>query len=170
MSELALKLGFRQEHSSPYYPQANRQAEAVNKTLKMILQWIIDKNQSNWHIMLYSSLWAYRTSVKTVTGFTPFQLVYGMESIFPVECEIPSLKLAIELLPETSSPKECLVHLEHLNEQRRDAATMNEALKPSMISLSVLEYFLKATLSWSMTKIKTPWGKENSSLCGMVPL
>lgn len=55
--------------------------------------------------------------MKTATGFTPFQLVYGMESIFPIECEIPSLKLSVELLPETSSLEERLLHLEHLDEQ-----------------------------------------------------
>eukprot|EP00253_Pinus_taeda_P007345 PITA_07345 len=129
MSELALKLGFRQEHLSHYYPQSNGQVEAVNKTLKTILQQIINKNRSNWHIMLYSALWAYRTSVKTATGFTPFQLVYRMESIFPIKCEIPSLKLAIELLPETLSLEERLLRLEHLDEQRRDATMMNEAHK-----------------------------------------
>eukprot|EP00253_Pinus_taeda_P028203 PITA_28203 len=111
------------------FNQANGQVEAVNRTLKTILQRTIDKNRSNWHVMLYSSLWAYRTSVKTATGFTPFQLVYGMGSIFPIECEIPSLKLAVELLPETSSLEERLLHLEHLDEQRRDATTMNEAHK-----------------------------------------
>ena len=129
MAELALKLGFQQEHSSPYYPQANGKVEAVNKSLKTILQNTIDKARSNWHIMLYPALWAYRTSVKTATGFTPFQLVYGLESIFPIECEIPSLKLAIELLPDTSSLEERLLHLEHLDEQRRDATKMNEAHK-----------------------------------------
>jgi len=129
ISELALKLVFCQENLSPYYPQANGQVEAVNKTPKTILQWTIDKSRSNWHIMLYSALWAYRTSVKTATGFTPFQLVYGMESIFPVECEIPSLKLAVQLLLETSSLEERLLHLEHLNEQHRDAATANEPHK-----------------------------------------
>ena len=38
MTELTSNLGLWQEHSSPYYPQANGQVEAVNKTLKTILQ------------------------------------------------------------------------------------------------------------------------------------
>ena len=79
--------------------------------------------------MLYPALWAYQTSIKTTTGFTPFQLVYGMESIFPIECEIPSLKLDVELLPETSSLEERILHLEHLDEQRQDVAKINEAHK-----------------------------------------
>lgn len=145
----------------------------MNKSRKTILQRTIDKNWSNWHLMLYPTLWSYQTLIKTTIGFTPFQLVYGLESIFPVECEIPSLKLAIELLPETSSLEQHLLHLEQLDEQHQDATIINESnkkmVKLSMIMFSVLESFLKVTLSWSMAKIKTPWGQENSSLCGMVP-
>ena len=66
--------------------------------------------------MLYSALWAYRTFVKTATGFSPFQLVYGMEAVLPIECQIPSLKLAVQLLPDTSPLEERLVHLEQLDE------------------------------------------------------
>ena len=79
--------------------------------------------------MLYPALWAYRTTVKTATGFSPYQLVHGVESIFSVECEIPSLKLAVELLPNTSPLEECLVHLEQLDEQRRDALVTLEVNK-----------------------------------------
>ena len=67
--------------------------------------------------------------MKTAIGFTPFQLVHRLESVFPIECEIASLKLVVELLPDTSSLKERLLHLEHLDEQHQDAATMNEAHK-----------------------------------------
>ena len=52
-----------------------------------------------------------------------------MESIFPVECEIPSLKLAMELLPNTSPLEERLVHLEQLDEQRRDSLVTLEVNK-----------------------------------------
>ena len=52
-----------------------------------------------------------------------------MESVFPVECEIPSLKLAVELLLDTSPLEEHLVHLEQLNEQCRDALVALEVNK-----------------------------------------
>jgi hypothetical protein len=102
MSELSTKLGFRHENSSPYYPQANGQVEAINKVLKTMLQRMVGVNKTNWNLQLFSTLWAYQTSIKTTTGFTPFQLVYGLEAVFPIECEIPSLKLVVELLPNTS--------------------------------------------------------------------
>jgi hypothetical protein len=51
--------------------------------------------------MLYPALWAYQTSVNTAIKFSPFQLVHGVESILLIECEIPSLKLAVTLLPDT---------------------------------------------------------------------
>ena len=88
----------------------------MNKSLKSILQQTIAQSKTNWHIMLYPALWAYRTVVKTSTDFSPYQLVDGVESVLPVECEIPSLKLSIELLPDTSPLEERLVHLEQLDE------------------------------------------------------
>jgi transposase InsO family protein len=129
MIELTSKLGLQQEHSSPYYPKTNGQVEVVNKTLKTILQRTINSAKSNWHLMLYSTLWDYQTSVKATTGFSPFQLVYEMEAILPIECQIPSIKLAVQLLPDTSPLEEWLVYLEQLNEKHRDAALANEAHK-----------------------------------------
>eukprot|EP00253_Pinus_taeda_P005573 PITA_05573 len=70
---------------------------------------------------LANVLWAYRTSAKTSTGFTPFQLIYGLESVLPIECEIPSLQIAIELLPATSEEEKRLLYLAQLDENRRDA-------------------------------------------------
>ena len=107
----------------------NGQVEAVNKSLKSILQRTITQRKNNWYIMLYPALLEYRTTVKAAIGFSPYQLVHGVESILPVECEIPSLKLAIELLPDTSPLEEHLVHLEKLDEQRRDALVAPEVNK-----------------------------------------
>jgi hypothetical protein len=90
---------------------------------------MIGIHKTSWHTMLFSTLWAYRTSVKSATGFTPFRLVYGMEAILLIECEIPSLKLVVELLPNTSAEEECLLYLMRLDETHRDATLVIEAQK-----------------------------------------
>jgi hypothetical protein len=79
--------------------------------------------------MLFSALWAYRTSVKFSIRFTPFRLFYGLESILLIECKIPSLKLVIELLPNTFVEEERLLYLMRLDETRRDATLVIEAQK-----------------------------------------
>jgi hypothetical protein len=129
MVELAAKLGLSHDSSTPYYPQANGQVEAINKVLKRMLQRMIGVHKRRWHLILYSALWAYRTSVKNATGFTPFQLVYGLEAVLPIQCEISSLKLAIDLLPGTSEEEARFLELIQLDENRRDAALANEAHK-----------------------------------------
>ena len=84
MSKLTAKLGLSHDNSTPYYPQSNGQVEAINKILKRMLQLMIGVRKRNWHLILYSALWAYRTLVRNVIGFTPFQLVYGLEAILPI--------------------------------------------------------------------------------------
>ena len=90
---------------------------------------MIGIHKTSWHTMLFSALWAYRTSVKSATGFTPFWLVYGLEAILPIECEIPSLKLVVELLPNTSAEEERLLYLMRLDKTRRNATLVIEAQK-----------------------------------------
>ena len=116
MTELATMLGFKQEHSSSFYLQENGQVEAINKTLKTILKHTINAAQSNWHIMLYHTLWNYRTNVKTTMGFSPFQLIHRVEAVNSVESKIPSLKIVIHVLPDMNQLKEHLINLEHLDE------------------------------------------------------
>ena len=67
--------------------------------------------------------------MRNVIGFTPFQLVYGLEAILPIQCEISSLKLTIDLLPDTSEEEVRLFNLIHLDETHREAQLANEAHK-----------------------------------------
>ena len=68
--------------------------------------------------MLFPALWDYRTSVKTATNFTPFHLVFSEEAVLPIECEILSLHLAVELLPDTQPLEKRLIILECASEDR----------------------------------------------------
>jgi transposase InsO family protein len=127
--ELSSRLGFSHEFASPYYPQSNDQAEAVNKVLKTMLQCTVNKHKTNWHHIFFSALWYYRTVVKTTTGFTPFHLVHGVEDTLPIECEIPTLRMAIEMLPDTTPMEQRLLNLESLDEYRRYLLQNNEVAK-----------------------------------------
>jgi len=45
-------------------------------------------------------------SINISTDLSPFQLDYGLEVVLPIECQIPSLNLEVDLLPETSRVEE----------------------------------------------------------------
>ncbi|PKI45848.1 hypothetical protein CRG98_033769 [Punica granatum] len=66
------------------------------------LPWCVDENEAqrlmeeDWHEMFPFALLAYRTSIRSSTGATPYSLVYGMEAVLPVEVEIPSMRLKID--------------------------------------------------------------------------
>ena len=70
----------------------NGAVEAANKNIKKILVKMIDIYK-DWHEYLPFALCAYRTSVRTSMGATPYSLVYGIEAVLPVEVEIPSLRI-----------------------------------------------------------------------------
>eukprot|EP00253_Pinus_taeda_P008178 PITA_08178 len=115
------------DNSTPYYPQSNGQFEAMSKILVTMLQRTIGMHRSNCHLMLFFTLWAYRTSVNDAIGFTPFHLVYDLEATLLIECEIPSLKLFIALLSNITPVEEHLLYLEQLDETRRLASLVIEA-------------------------------------------
>ena len=81
-----------------------------------MLHRMVGDHKSNWHHVLFSTLWAYRTSMKIATGFTPFHLVYGLEAVLSIQYQIPSLQLAVELFPDTSAEEEIFLYLSNLDE------------------------------------------------------
>uniref|UniRef100_A0A2N9EW19 Integrase catalytic domain-containing protein n=1 Tax=Fagus sylvatica TaxID=28930 RepID=A0A2N9EW19_FAGSY len=83
---------YRVKHrrSTPYYSQGNRQAEAISRMLLRILSKMVFDYGNDWKAHLADVLWAYRSSPKTATGFTPFSLVYGTDTISPTELVVPS--------------------------------------------------------------------------------
>ena len=50
----------------------------------------------DWAEKLPFALWGYRTSIRALTGATPYTLVYGIEAVLPIELEIRSLRVLAE--------------------------------------------------------------------------
>lgn len=67
----------------------------MNRNLKNIFNKKV-KTGKDWLDKLPFALWGYRTTKKTSTGTTLISLTYRMEVVFPVELEIPSLRVVLE--------------------------------------------------------------------------
>jgi transposase InsO family protein len=165
--ELSSRLGFSNEFFSPYYPHSNGKVEAVNKVLKTMLQRMVNKHKINWNHMLFSVLWAYRKVVKNATGFTPFHLVHGVESTLPIECKIPTLRTAIEILPDTDPMEQRFLNLESLDEDRLSSLQKMKQPKngqrPPLIAMSTFAHFTKETSSSLTISLTIPSSMENSN-------
>ena len=73
---------------------------------------------------LPDALWAYRKSPKSVTGFSPFSLVYGTEVVSPAEIMTPSLRVMQMREKEKKGEvfaAERFEDLEELNERKEEA-------------------------------------------------
>lgn len=71
MSEVCAEFKIKHHNSVPYRPKMNGAVEAANKNLKKITTDVY----KNWHEKLPFPLHAYRTTVRTSTGATPFSLL-----------------------------------------------------------------------------------------------
>ncbi|XP_070044748.1 uncharacterized protein [Nicotiana tomentosiformis] len=96
MNKICDLFGFKQRNSSMYNAAANSLAEAFNRTLCNLLKKVISKSKRDWNDRMEEALWAYRTIHRTLTQATPYSLIYGVEVVFPLERQIPSLRLAIQ--------------------------------------------------------------------------
>ena len=118
MKELYESFKIKHHNSSTYRPKMNGVVEAANKNIKKIIQKMV-VTYKDWHEILPFTLHGYRTMVHTLTGATPFSLVYGMEAVLPVEVEIPSLRVMRDVeLDESEWVQNRLDQLELIDEKR----------------------------------------------------
>ena len=105
MKVFTQQFGFQLVHSSPYYAQANSQAEVINKILINMIKKTIEDKLKRWHEVLAEVLWANRNSKSNATSLTPYRLTYGQDVILPLELAVNSLRVAKQygLQPEEYS-------------------------------------------------------------------
>jgi hypothetical protein len=116
------KYHIQQRMTTPYHPQANGQVESTNKVIEAILTKTVKENRKDWSKRLLKALWAYRTTWRNTTEFSPYELVYGKSVVFPVEFEIKTLRTALSAnLDLTDAQTARLQQLNELEEKRLDA-------------------------------------------------
>jgi hypothetical protein len=93
--EFAESMGIKLFNSSPYYAQANGQAEASNKIMIKLIQKKIDQRPKRWYSVLNEALWAYRMAPHGATK-TSYELVYGHHAVLPWEMQSDSRRVVLQ--------------------------------------------------------------------------
>ncbi|KAL0377453.1 UNVERIFIED_CONTAM: hypothetical protein Sradi_3050800 [Sesamum radiatum] len=83
LKEWCKGLSIKQFFTSVSNPQANGQTEVTNRTILQHLKTRLGTAKGAWVDELPSVLWAYRTTPRTATGESPFNLSYGTEAVAP---------------------------------------------------------------------------------------
>ena len=80
MIELTTELDINHRISSAYHYQTNGPRERDYRALKELLPETKIENGDNWDKLLDSALFAYRTSVKVSTNYTPIEVMFGCKA------------------------------------------------------------------------------------------
>ena len=72
-----------------------------------------------WPDELLGVLWAYRTTVRTPTGKTPFKLAYGSETVIPTEVHMANHK--VMKYQDEDNEEQLRLNLDLINEVRMNA-------------------------------------------------
>ncbi|KAJ9561894.1 hypothetical protein OSB04_007054 [Centaurea solstitialis] len=78
--------------STPRYPQANGLADSSNKSIINTIRRKLKPGKGKWVEEFPHVLWVNRTTPRTSTRKTPFSLVYGYETVLPIESHVPTAR------------------------------------------------------------------------------
>eukprot|EP00253_Pinus_taeda_P024841 PITA_24841 len=101
-----------------------------SRALEGILTNVVTSSRKDGADKLVEATWAYNTTWKTTTDFTPYELVYGKKALLSIEFEFNTLRMAAQLdLDLSHAQKERLPELNRLDEYRLQALLHAEVVQ-----------------------------------------
>ena len=103
--------------ASVEHPETNGQVESANRVLLRDLKRRLDKAKGTWVEEVPTIVRAYHTTPQSTTGETPFSLVYGSNTMIPLEIQENSPRFQNFVVEESNEERK--VNLDLLDEARR---------------------------------------------------
>ncbi|XP_075670093.1 uncharacterized protein LOC142639840 [Castanea sativa] len=110
--------------------------EVTNRKMLKIIKVRLEEAKGAWPEELPNVLWAYRTTVRTPTGETPFGLTYGTKVVIPIEVGVTSMRR--EVFHKNSNDDQLKINLDCLDEVRKEASQKMTKYQQKMV-----EYYNK---------------------------
>jgi len=127
LGKLCTELGIKHVFASVEHPQKNGQVESSNRVLLKGLKRRLEKVNGTMAEEVPRIVWAYHTTFQSTTKETLFSLVYGSNTIIPVEIQKSSPRFQNYVVEESNEERK--VNLDLLDEVREEAKIKAEALK-----------------------------------------
>ena len=84
--------GVQKLRTSPYHAQTNGQVERMNQTIIRMIGKLEEDKKACWSEHLPKLLLAYNATCSTVTGYSPYYLLFGRRPRIPVDYLFPTLR------------------------------------------------------------------------------
>jgi hypothetical protein len=116
--------------STTCHPQTDGQIEVVNRTLSSLLRAIVKKNLKTLEDYLSNVEFAYNRSIHSATKFSPFEIVYGFNSLSPLVLTSLPLSECVNLDGKRKAKFVKIIHEKaRLNIERRTKQYVHQANK-----------------------------------------
>ena len=116
--------GVQKLRTSPYHAQTNGQVEHMNQMIIRMIGKLEEDKKACWSKHLPELLLAYNTTRSTVTGYSPYYLLFGRRLRIPVDYLFPTLrdsphqtKMEVSVVAMQKRLKEAFAVARHLTSQ-----------------------------------------------------
>ena len=116
--------GVQKLRTSPYHAQTNGQVERMNQMIIHMIGKLEEDKKACWSEHLPELLLAYNATCSTVTGYSPYYLLFGRRSRIPVDYLFPTLhdsphqtKMEVSVVAMQKRLKEAFAVARHLTSE-----------------------------------------------------
>ena len=94
-----------------------------------IIKKLLEENKKTWNKKLVYALWADRLTTKKSIGTSPYQIVYGMDAVFPSSLGVPVMKIIQESQVELNDIKRRINQTIHLEQTREEVYEKSQVIQ-----------------------------------------